>query len=216
VRFRVSCRTAAASLLLAVAMPASAAVTPAGGSQAGERRAAPRAAAGEVIVGFAPRVTAAGRAAALANAGARAVRRFSEIGATLATVSGATPGAIERLGRDPRVRYVEPNFTLSVEDHGAVPDDPAFHELWGLDNFGQAVNGIPGTPGADIDATGAWDVTSGDPNLVVGVVDTGVDYTHPDLIPNVWTNPGENCAGCRTDRVDNDGNGYVTSAAGTS
>ena len=203
-----ACRGAAAVTLLAIAASASAGVTPVGGPAASRHVDGPRAVEGEALVGFARRVSPAGRAAALASVGARAKRRFSEIGAVLATVPPRT-GALERLARDPRVRYVESNFVLSAFDHGGVPNDPGFHELWGLHNFGQTVNGIPGTANADVDAPEAWQVTTGGPGIVVGVIDTGVDYTHPDLAANVWINPGENCPGCRTDRVDNDGNGYV-------
>lgn len=76
------------------------------------------------------------------------------------------------------------------------------------------MNGIPGTADADIDATEAWEVTTGDPGVVVAVIDTGIDYSHPDLAANIWLNPGETCAGCRTDRVDNDGNGFVDDVRG--
>ena len=58
---------------------------------------------------------------------------------------------------------------------------------------------------ADIDAPEAWDLTTGSAGVVVGVIDTGVDYNHPDLAANIWTNPGE-IAG---NGVDDDGNGFV-------
>jgi subtilisin family serine protease len=61
---------------------------------------------------------------------------------------------------------------------------------WGLQNTGQTVNGVTGTPGADIDATEAWAVTTGDPSAVIVVLDSGVDLDHPDLAANIWTNPG--------------------------
>jgi hypothetical protein len=121
---------------------------------------------------------------------------------------------LRALRRDGSVRYAEPNFLLFAANHGGTPNDPAFHVLWGLDNFGQTVNGVPGAAGADISATAAWGITTGDPSVAVGVIDTGIDYTHPDLAANIWINPGENCAGCRTDRIDNDSNGYVDDVRG--
>jgi subtilisin family serine protease len=84
------------------------------------------------------------------------------------------------------VAFVEPNYILY-----AVADstDPRFPELWGLKNIGQVIAGVAGTPGADISASHAWDVTLGTRNVVVGVVDTGIDYSHPDVAGNVWSAP---------------------------
>jgi subtilisin family serine protease len=81
------------------------------------------------------------------------------------------------------------------------PDDSSFGSLWGLHNAGQS----GGLIDADIDAPEAWDITTGSSEVVVFVVDTGVDYTHPDLAANMWVNPGE-VAG---DGIDNDANGYI-------
>ncbi|MDX6523932.1 MAG: large repetitive protein, partial [Gaiellales bacterium] len=82
-------------------------------------------------------------------------------------------------------------------------------QLWGLHNTGQTVNGTAGTPGADIGAVRAWQHGTGSQSLVVADIDSGMLTTHPDLAANLWINPGENCAGCRNDGIDNDHNGYV-------
>jgi serine protease len=106
--------------------------------------------------------------------------------------------ALELLNKNPAVAYAEPNY---VWTEALVPSDPAFGDLWGLNNTGQA----GGTADADIDATEAWDVTTGSRDVIIAVIDGGVDYTHPDLADNMWQNPGE-IAG---DGIDNDGNGYI-------
>jgi hypothetical protein len=176
---------------------------------------APAAVPGELIVAFERRLPARDRARALARVGAVAKKQFRHIDAVLATVrAGERSRAIQALRRDGRVRYAEPNFLLRASAHSGTPDDPSFHSLWGLENFGQTVNGVPGIADADIDAAEAWGVTTGDPEVVVAVIDTGVDYDHPDLAANIWLNPGETCTGCRTDRVDNDGNGFVDDVRG--
>lgn len=67
------------------------------------------------------------------------------------------------------------------------PDDPRFVQQWSLRNVGQ--NG--GAPGADISALAAWDLETGQPDVVVLVVDSGIDAAHPDLAPNLWINPNQ-------------------------
>jgi subtilisin family serine protease/fibronectin type 3 domain-containing protein len=86
----------------------------------------------------------------------------------------------------PGVLYAEPNYLLTK---AVTPNDPDFPNLWGLHNTGQSVFGIFGTPEADIDAPEAWDISTGSTSVVVGVIDTGVDYTHPDLSANIWSAP---------------------------
>lgn len=110
--------------------------------------------------------------------------------------------AIERLKANPKVEYAEPNFIYSIN---LIPNDPLFNNLWGLNNTGQT----GGTPDADIDAPEAWDIQTGSDIVVVGVIDTGVDYTHEDLSANIWINPYE-----VFDGIDNDGNGYIDDVYG--
>ena len=86
----------------------------------------------------------------------------------------------------PGVLYAEPNYILSKV---VVPNDPEFPNLWGLHNTGQLVFGVPGVNDADIDAPEAWDISTGSTSIAVGVIDSGVDYTHPDLSPNIWSAP---------------------------
>jgi uncharacterized repeat protein (TIGR01451 family) len=91
------------------------------------------------------------------------------------------------LQKNPKILYVEPNYIIHLTD---TPNDPSYSQLWGLKNTGQVINGSTGTAGSDIRAESAWGVTKGSAAIIVGVVDTGVDYTHTDLAANIWSNPG--------------------------
>ena len=114
--------------------------------------------------------------------------------------------ALENLG-PALVKRAEPDTFVHT---ASMPNDPLFPEQWGLHNAGQ--NG--GTPDADIDAPEAWDLRADAAAFPIAVIDTGIDYTHPDLDANIWTNAGEtgNDAKGRDKRsngVDDDSNGYV-------
>lgn len=122
---------------------------------------------------------------------------------------------IKRLSRHPLIDAAEPNYIISINETSAAdftvlstPNDPGFGDMWALENTGQS----GGVPGADIDARPAWDITTGDQNVVIGVIDSGVDYTHPDLVGNMWVNPGEVCGNGQ----DDDGNGVVDDCHGYS
>ncbi len=94
---------------------------------------------------------------------------------------------VRLLANHPAVAYAEPNYIVHTF---ADPPDPLAPQLWGLQNVGQAVNnGLAGQPGADIHAAEAWDVSVGSTAHVVAVIDTGIDYTHPDLAANLWSAP---------------------------
>ena len=92
--------------------------------------------------------------------------------------------ALELYLEDPDVEHAEPNYLIFADV--TIPTDTDFNELWGLNNTGQKVNGTNGKPDADIDAPEAWDVTTGSSNVIVAVVDSGVDINHPDLQANIY------------------------------
>ncbi|MEW6220865.1 MAG: PKD domain-containing protein [Thermodesulfobacteriota bacterium] len=108
--------------------------------------------------------------------------------------------AVDLYQADPDVEYAEPNFVLSTE---SVPNDPKYYLEWGLENTGQ-LNGA--SAGHDIRATAAWETTTGHAAVVVAVIDTGVDYRHPDLAANMWSNEAEANG---QPGVDDDGNGHI-------
>ncbi len=111
--------------------------------------------------------------------------------------------AIKRFNERDDVLYAEPNYIYRVS---AMPNDTRYSSLYAFKNTGQS----GGTIGADIDAELAWDRTTGSRNVVIGVIDEGVDIDHPDLQPNIWRNPGE-VAG---NGIDDDGNGKVDDVSG--
>lgn len=91
---------------------------------------------------------------------------------------------LRQLARRSDVEYAEPNYVISIE---ATPADSYFGNMWGLKNTGQT----GGVPGADIGATAAWDLATGNTSAAVGVLDSGIDYNHPDLAANVWAAPAQ-------------------------
>ncbi len=113
-----------------------------------------------------------------------------------------------QLAARPDVLYAEPNYRLKLfaDAPPVVPNDFDFGSQWGLLNSGQG----QGQPGNDIHATDAWPVTTGSPDVLVAVIDTGIDYYHPDLEANVWVNPGE----IPGNGLDDDGNGFVDDVHG--
>ena len=108
---------------------------------------------------------------------------------------------------DPDVVFAEPNYRYRLQ---AVPDDTNLSRLWGLVNTGQTVNGTAGTADADMDADLAWDLETGSADIVVAVVDSGVDLSHPDLAANIWTNLDE----IADNGIDDDNNDYVDDVNG--
>ena len=137
----------------------------------------------------------------------------------LVHLNGSVAAGLSGVDSNPFVEYAEPNY---LRQAFAVPDDTSFLDLWGLRNIGQVVGGVAGIDGADIGATSAWEVSTGSTEVIVGVVDTGVDYQHPDLAGNMWVDPrsgpsfgshGFNAITGSFDPLDDHGHG--THVAGT-
>lgn len=166
--------------------------------------AAPAAAAGRLIVGFDPAAAPRQEAAALDAAGVTPVRRLPGAGAALVRLdAGVTRTSAERgLDRSPAVAFAEPDYRVTAT---AVTNDPLFASQWALQNLGAS----GGVPGADIDAPGAWALSTG-AGVIVATTDTGADLAHPDLAANLWTNPGE-IAG---NGLDDDRDGWIDDVHG--
>ena len=101
------------------------------------------------------------------------------------------------------VEYAEPNY---FADLFLSPNDENFSKQWALNNVGQC----GGTPDADIDAPEAWDIETGSPDIVIAIVDTGIDYNHPDLQDNIWINEDEE----PDNDLDDDNNGFIDDVIG--
>ena len=158
---------------------------------------------GEIIVKFRSGTGGVAAADAVAAVGASVKNAFGAVpGMRLLEIGkgASVEAAVAVFEAMPQVEYAQPNYCVQ-EAIAAIPGDTLFSDLWALDNTGQT----GGVSDADVDATEAWDIVTGSSGTVVAVLDTGIDYEHPDLIGNMWHNIGEIPGDC----VDNDGNGYV-------
>jgi subtilisin family serine protease len=106
------------------------------------------------------------------------------------------------------VVYAELNY---VGELPLIPNDDYFTKQWALHNIGQIIwTGATGTPDCDIDAPDAWNITTGNSDIVIASVDSGIDYYHEDLADNIWNNEDE----IPTNGIDDDGNGYIDDVIG--
>ena len=169
---------------------------------------------GDAIVTFKSSVTLTNAQQALAGHSLAWRRHFAGLSRHRGKETGlvhaqnrTTAQLITELSRDPAVETAEPNYLRWVTT--APPNDTLFTSLWAMQNTGQSVNGLAGTAGDDVHFIAAWALAQPAPPTanrpVVAVIDTGTDYTHPDLAGNMWTNPGE----IPGNGLDDDGNGFV-------
>ena len=130
------------------------------------------------------------------------------------TVSGDLETILKDLNSIPGVSAI-PNYVFErspfeaslldapINPASSIPNDPFLGDQWSLNNDGTFED--LAVPGADISAFQAWEVTTGNPDVVVAVFDGGIDITHEDLADHIWFNPAE----IPDNQIDDDGNGFV-------
>jgi|GEM_PF-445569 len=162
---------------------------------------------GELLVKFKTEQALASAASSRAGIRAGRIGRTGRL-AHIHLAAGMDVQGMQRwYARQPDVEYAEPNY---IARKAVIPNDTSFNLQWALRNTGQNVNGVSGTAGADIGAVTAWDSHTGTSNVVVALLDTGIDYNHPDLADNIWSNPGE----IPGNGIDDDGNGKTDDIRG--
>src|SRR5687767_13585515 len=166
-------------------------------------------AADQVVVRYRAGTTKEERQALAREHGLTRVRTSANGRTEIVVAKGRSPATARRqLAEEPSVVAASPN---SWRDLDVDPSDEYFEDLWGLHNTGQNVFGTGGSPDIDIDGLEALRAERGDPDVVVAVIDDGVDFSHPDLTQRAWVNQAE--ADGEPD-VDDDGNGYVDDVNG--
>jgi Ca2+-binding RTX toxin-like protein len=169
----------------------------------------------QLLVRFSADASSAQRAAAKKTVGAKTKSKLGTPGLELLSLPKSTTVAAAKstLSQSDAVAYAEPDYLFTPS---FSPNDTYYvnQSLWGLNSTGQTITNSAGsfttTADADIDAPEAWDTSAGgSPNVTVAVLDSGVDYNHPDLAGNIWTNTGETGGGKETNGLDDDSNGKV-------
>ena len=175
---------------------------------------------GELIIRTRPSFGLASEGSVVDSLGAKVIDEFDTPEGILKSEAGeflhlklpagtSVEDAMDQLADDDRVEFAVPNTIYTLE---TMQGDPEIDKLWGIHNEGQT----GGKVDADVDAPEAWTIHSGRTQSegapITAVIDSGIDYNHPDLKANMWTNPGE-IAG---DGIDNDGNGVIDDVHGYS
>lgn len=161
----------------------------------------PKVIPGELVIKFKSGVVVANMLGSLGDAGVVNVTATPNLSCVKGTVA---PGrdfeqVVAQCRAQANVEYVEPNYRLyAIAAPPVFPNDPDFSQLYGMNQSNDN----------DIDAPEAWELTTGNANIIVGVIDTGIDYDHEDLKANIWLNPGESGGGKENNNIDDDGNGY--------
>lgn len=141
--------------------------------------------------------------AVFSEMGIRSVEYFSRINVhKVEVLTSSVEAMVDQLNTLDIIDYAEFDYVVNTLQ---TPDDPDYGRLWGLHNTGQT----GGTEDADIDAPEAWNITTGG-DVLVSVIDTGVNYNHPDLAANMWVNSAE----IPNNGVDDDNNGYIDDVRG--
>ncbi len=159
-----------------------------------------------VIVRFREGVVPTARVAAREIAAGRVVRTLGAPGLEQLRVDLPVDRAVALLNALPWVEYAEPDYVVRHTN----ANDSFYGLQYGLHNTGQDIRGIFGTPDADIDAPEAWNILTGDANFIIAVIDSGVQWNHPDLDANIWSNTDE----IPGNGIDDDGNGYIDDVRG--
>lgn len=173
---------------------------------------------GEALVIFRPNVAEGTARTRMSGNSRRLAESYDRISAARGKVHGmvrdksrTTAALIAELKADPTVESAEPNYIRKA--FFIRPNDTYFSKQWGIENSGQPASLANGTPGVDSRFMQAWNLsrtTSPAQEIVVCVADTGVDITHPDLAPNIWTNPTE----IPGNGIDDDNNGVIDDVHG--
>ncbi|HIJ86311.1 MAG TPA: S8 family serine peptidase [Desulfuromonadales bacterium] len=152
---------------------------------------------GEVLIKYKPHVSEAEKDRKNKRHGSHRIRYFKELGIEHSSVATgeSVEQAVRRLQNDPDVEFAEPDYLIKAS---ALPNDPDYSRLWGMQK---------------INAPAAWDITTGSSSVVVAIIDSGIDYNHPDLAANIWPGLGYNSITGSNDPMDD--NGHGTHVAGT-
>lgn len=174
---------------------------------------------GELLVKYKPQLSLSSINSLHSQLNVTEIKRFSEINVHHIKLPSGTnvEDALKEFKNNPSVEYAEPNYIRQIS---LTPNDTYFTNLWGMHNTGQAVcldppvssNCPAGTAGADIKATEAWDIATSNSAIIVGLIDSGVAYNHPDLAANISATRYDFV---NSDSYPMDSNDHGTHVAGT-